>query len=142
LTLSRPEFTDLLSSLHLHESSSSLLDFRAGDSDFAARGSRPDPLAPSYDLRVYGPIKAEEKTPDDPYYRLIRLTVQDHAHAELLLSKFIRDYTVSPTVITQPVTSGSTRSRPWLLKAVAGFCRFCMGAGAPSTFTFSIRRWT
>lgn len=66
----------------------------------------PTALAPQYDLRVYGPISAQEVTPAGGYYQQIRLTAKTPALAELVLSKFLRDYTVLPTVIPQAVTVG------------------------------------
>jgi hypothetical protein len=64
------------------------------------------PLAPNYDLRVYGMLKAEDKTPAGAYYRQIRLTAQSPAKAELLVSKFLRDFTTLPPVILQNVAIG------------------------------------
>ena len=66
------------------------------------------PLAPIYDLRVYGPIFTDEMPVPGGGYREIRLTAKTPALAELLLSKFLRDYSILPTVIPQPVTVGAT----------------------------------
>ena len=65
------------------------------------------PLAPHYDLRVYGPLSASDVTPPDAYYRQIRITTQSNAKAQLLVSKFIRDFTTLPPVIPEKVHAGA-----------------------------------
>ena len=68
---------------------------------FADTASSPTALAPRYDLHVYGALTAEDKTPANAYYRQIRVTTQNPAKAELLVSKFLRDFTTLPLVILQ-----------------------------------------
>jgi hypothetical protein len=75
---------------------------------FARAQSSPTPLAPHYDLRVYGALTTEDKTPAGSYYRQIRVTTQSHAKAELLVSKFLRDFTTLPPVIMEDVSIGAT----------------------------------
>ncbi len=68
--------------------------------------SESTPLLPQYDLRVYGPLKTEDKTPANAYYRQIRITSQSHEKAELLVSKFLRDFTTLPPVMIENVSMG------------------------------------
>jgi hypothetical protein len=94
--------------MNLHRLPVALLIFVLTFPAFLYAAPDPTPLASHYDLRVYGPIKAEDRTSAESYYHQIRLTAQSHAQAEVLLCKFIRDYTNSPMVTTQPVTGGGS----------------------------------
>jgi hypothetical protein len=73
---------------------------------FADTASSPTPLAPKYDLRVYGTLTTEDKTPAGASYRQIRVTTQNAAKAQLLVSKFLRDFTVLPPVVQQETAVG------------------------------------
>jgi hypothetical protein len=67
-----------------------------------------EPFSQKYDLRVYGPIAAQEQPSLPQYgtYRKIRLTAQTPAQAQIVLSKILRDYTTLPTVVTRDVSAG------------------------------------
>jgi hypothetical protein len=73
---------------------------------FADAPSSPTPLAPQYDLRVYGKLTTEDKTPANAYYRQIRITAENPGKAQLLAAKFLRDFTVLPVVLPQNVSVG------------------------------------
>jgi hypothetical protein len=73
---------------------------------FADTASSPTPLAAKYDLRVYGTLSTEDKTPANANYRQIHVTTQNAAKAQLLVSKFLRDFTVLPPVVQQETAVG------------------------------------
>ncbi len=59
---------------------------------------RAEGVKESHDLRVYGKLKAEELPVAADGTRVLRLTAEDRAHAELLISKLVSDFTTLPTV--------------------------------------------
>jgi hypothetical protein len=64
------------------------------------------PLAPSYDLRVYGALTVKDETPEGATYRRIRITTENPAKAAILVSKFLRDFTVLPPVLLEQTQTG------------------------------------
>lgn len=65
-----------------------------------------EPLAPRYDLRVYGSLTVKDETPSGATYRHIRITTQSPDKAALLISKFLSDFTVLPPVIVEKLAVG------------------------------------
>ncbi len=66
-------------------------------------------FAKRYDLRVYGPLTAQELPPLSALgeYRHLRLTAADGAKAELLHSKVMADFTTLPTIRAERVKGGA-----------------------------------
>jgi hypothetical protein len=80
----------------------------------AETGPEPGPLAPQYDLRVYGTLKTEDVTPKGSWYQQYRVTTQSSGKAKLLVSKFLRDFTVLPNVILNSTKVSDELSLPTL----------------------------
>jgi hypothetical protein len=70
------------------------------------------PLAPQYDLRVYGALTTQNKTPAGVSYQQIQITTENPAKAKLLVSKFLRDFTTLPPVILEQVKIGGSATLP------------------------------
>ncbi len=74
--------------------------------------NEPGTLAPSYDLRVYGTLKTADTTPAGAYYHRVEITTESSAKAKILVSKFLRDFTVLPPVIIEPLKVSDETSVP------------------------------